>query len=96
VEAITGFIGYKAIVDIPMMYLNSFEDLPIKAVGSVTLKRSRQKQSESERPLIQGNWLFSPLFRLCNIFYKTLFFYFFPLATILMPMLKSLDGNIKI
>jgi hypothetical protein len=93
VDAVTGFIGYKAIIDIPSLYLNSFEELPIKsAVGKLEVKRSRTKTTD--RPKIDGDWLLEGLYVASNVFYKTIFFYFFPLATVLTPMVRSLEGNI--
>lgn len=95
VDAVTGFIGYKAIIDIPSLYVNSFEELPIKgAVGKLELTRSRTKTED--RPRIQADWLFNSVFVLANKFFKSIFFYFFPLATILLPMAKSLKGNINV
>ena len=94
VGAVTGFIAYGAINSIPSLYLNSFEDLPVKsAVGKVELKRSRKSK---DRPLMKADWLFDSIYVVCNVFYKTVFFYFFPLATIFTPMIRSLEGNINL
>jgi hypothetical protein len=94
VGAVTGFIGYKAIIDIPSLYVNSFETLPVKsAVGKLTVKRSRTKTPD--RPKIQADWMFNSLYVACNVFYKSVFFYFFPFGTMITPMLRSLQGNLN-
>jgi len=46
IDAIAGLIGFKSIVDIPTMYMNSLEEFPAKGlVGKLECKRSR-----TERP----------------------------------------------
>jgi len=91
VDAIAGFIGFKCIIDLPTIYMNSHEDLPIKAaVGKLTMTRSRR----AERPRVKYDGLLNFIFVTCNVFYKSVFFYFFPFATIVWPMYKSLEGNI--
>ena len=88
--AIAGFIGFKAIIDVPTIYMNSHEDFPAKAlVGKLECKRSR-----SERSKQSGDWLLNKVYVLLKVFYKSVFFYFAPFATILYPMAKSLQGNI--
>ena len=43
-DCITGFIGYKAVIDLPTLYMNSLEDLDVKGcVGKLDFKRSRGK-----------------------------------------------------
>ena len=60
-------------------------------VGKLTLKMSRRNPN---RPKMQSDWFFSAVFVAFNVFYKSLFFYFIPFATILYPMVKSLEGNV--
>jgi len=92
VDAIAGFIGFKCIIDLPAIYMNSHEDLPIKgAIGKLTVTRSRRAQ----RQKVKGDGLLNFIFVCCNVFYKSVFFYFFPFATIVWPMVKSLEGNIS-
>lgn len=89
-DAIAGFIGFKCIIDVPTIYMNSHEDFPAKSlVGKLECKRSR-----SERTKQPGDWLLNKVYVGINVFYKSVFFYFAPFATILYPMLKSLEGNV--
>lgn len=89
-DAIAGFIGFKCIIDIPKIYADSHEDFPAKSlVGKLECKRSR-----SERVKQSGDWFLNKVYVGFNIFYKSVFFYFAPFATILYPMAKSLEGNI--
>ena len=90
-DAIAGFIGFKAIIDVPTIYMNSHEDFPAKAlVGKLECKRSRSQRSKQS-----GDWLINKVYVGLNVFYKSVFFYFAPFATILYPMAKSLQGNVK-
>lgn len=90
--AIAGFIGFKLIIDLPKIYMDSMEDFAAKGlVGKLTLKRSRRAE---DRPKMQADWLFNSIFVAFNVFYKSVFFYFIPFATILYPMAKSLKGNV--
>lgn len=90
--AIAGFIGFKLIIDLPKIYMDSMEEFAAKGlVGKLTLKRSRRA---ADRPKMQADWLFNSVFVIFNVFYKSLFFYFIPFATILYPMVKSLKGNV--
>jgi len=90
--AIAGFIGFKLIIDLPKIYMESMEEFAPKAlVGKLTLRRSRRA---ADRPKMQADWLFNSIFVCFNVFYKSVFFYFIPFATILYPMVKSLKGNI--
>mmetsp|Transcript_4816 Transcript_4816/g.8259 ORF Transcript_4816/g.8259 Transcript_4816/m.8259 type:complete len:202 (-) Transcript_4816:33-638(-) len=93
VAVINGFIGYRLIMDIPTIYMNSYENLPIKAhVGKLEMKHSRTKSEKRAR--MTGDWFFNFVYVTCCIFYKSFFFYFFPFVTILQPMLHSLEGNV--
>ena len=90
-DAIAGFIGFKAIIDIPKIYADSHEEFPAKGlVGKLECKRSR-----SERTKQEGDWFLNKVYVCFNIFYKSVFFYFAPFATILYPMIKSLEGNVN-
>ena len=89
-DAIAGFIGFKCIIDAPTIYMNSHEEFPAKGlVGKLECKRSR-----SERVKQSGDWLLNKVYVTLNVFYKSVFFYFAPFATILYPMVKSLEGNV--
>lgn len=90
--AIAGFIGYKIIIDLPKIYMDSMEDFAPKGlVGKLTLRKSRRA---SDRPKMTNDWFFNGVFVCFNVFYKSMFFYFIPFATILYPMIKSLEGNV--
>lgn len=90
--AIAGFIGFKLIIDLPKIYMDSMEEFAPKGlVGKLTLKKSRRAE---DRPKMQADWLFNSIFVAFNVFYKSVFFYFIPFATILYPMVKSLEGNV--
>lgn len=42
-DAIAGFIGFKCIIDLPTIYMNSHEDFSVKgAVGKLDIKLSRK------------------------------------------------------
>lgn len=42
-DAIAGFIGFKCIIDLPTIYMNSHEEFPVKgAVGKLDIKLSRK------------------------------------------------------
>jgi hypothetical protein len=89
-DAIAGFIGFKAIIDVPTIYMNSHEDFPAKSlVGKLDCKRSRKERSKQS-----GDWLLNKVYVGINVFYKSVFFYFAPFATILYPMAISLQDNI--
>lgn len=90
-DAIAGFIGFKCIIDIPKIYADSHEEFPAKGlVGKLECNRSR-----SERVKQEGDWFLNKVYVTFNVFYKSVFFYFAPFATILYPMLKSLEGNVN-
>lgn len=92
-DAIAGFIGFKCIIDLPSIYMNSYEEFPLKgAVGKLEVKRSRK--SKEERPRMAYDLLFNIIYVIFNVLYKSVFFYFFPFATIVYPMVRSLKGNI--
>ena len=43
--AITGFLGFKVIIDLPTSYMNSLDDFPVKAaVGKIEKKNRRKDQ----------------------------------------------------
>ena len=91
-DAIAGFIGFKCIIDLPTIYLGQFEDFPLKgAVGKLEVKYSRK---QTDRPQIAMAGLLNFIYVSFNIFYKSVWFYFFPFATILYPMIRSLEGNV--
>jgi hypothetical protein len=91
-DAIAGFIGFKIIIDLPAIYMNSMEEFKAKGlVGKLTLKMSRK---DPNRPKMTSDWFFNGVFVAFNVFYKSVFFYFIPFATILYPMVKSLEGNV--
>lgn len=94
-DCITGFIGYKAVIDLPTLYMNSLEDFDVKGcVGKLNFKRSRGKDQDRPRiPLFDK--LFNGVFTILNTFYRSVFFYFFPFAIILYPMAKSLEENVS-
>ena len=90
-DAIAGFIGFKAIIDIPKIYADSHEEFPAKGlVGKLECSRSRVDRIKQE-----GDWFLDKVYVTFNVFYKSVFFYFAPFATILYPMLKSLEGNVN-
>lgn len=93
-DAITGYIGYKAVIDLPTIYMNSLEDFSVKGcVGKLAFKRSREKDQDRPRiPLFDT--LFNGIYTLLNTFYRSVFFYFFPFVIILYPMVKSLEENV--
>lgn len=42
-DAVAGFIGYKILIDLPQLYMNSLEDFPVKAaVDKLDFKNSRK------------------------------------------------------
>ena len=92
-DAISGFIGFKLLVDLPNIYMNSHEEFPLKsAVGKLSFKRGRYAERET---VIDMNWIVNPLYTLLYTFYKSVFFYFFPFAASFIPFLRSLEGNVK-
>lgn len=92
-DAISGFIGFKCVVDLPNIYMNSYEDFPMKSqVGKLNFKRGRYADRSS---IIDANWFINPLYSLIYTFYKSVFFYFFPFAASFIPFLRSLEGNVK-
>lgn len=73
--------------------MNSFEEFPQKAaVGKLVQKRRR---ADMNRPLIWANWLFNFIYVVSAMFYKCVFFYFFPFGSSLVPFFKSLEDNIS-
>lgn len=91
-DAIAGFIGFKLIIDLPKIYMDSMEEFKAKGlVGKLTLKMSRRSPN---RPKMTLDGFFNFVFCTFNVFYKSLFFYFIPFATIFYPMVKSLEGNV--
>lgn len=92
-DAIAGFIGFKCIIDLPNIYMNSYEEFPMKsAVGKLVFKRGRYAERSS---IIDLNWFVNPLYTVIYSFYKSVFFYFFPFACSFIPFLRSLEGNVK-
>lgn len=67
-DAIAGFIGFKLIIDLPKIYMDSMEEFAPKGlVGKLTLKMSRRNP---DRPKMQFDWFFNTIFVVFNIFYK--------------------------
>ena len=92
-DAIAGFIGFKCIIDIPNIYMKSYEEFKLAPlIGKVEFTRSRT--DNPDRPKIENDWLYNTVFSIANVLYKAVFFYFTPFATIIYPMAKSLEGNI--
>ena len=90
--AITVSLGFKVIIDLPTVYMNSLEDLPIKAaVGAIEQKKKRK---DNEREKIEGDYFFNAIYVACVVGYKSLYFYFFPFLVSLIPLLKSLENNL--
>lgn len=90
-DAIAGFIGFKCIIDLANIYMNSHEEFPMKAaVGKLLFKRG--KKEDVIEP-IGGGWLLGAIFRLYYVFYKSVFFYFFPFAASFIPFIFSLEEN---
>ena len=71
--------------------MNSLEEFEIKgAVGKLEFKKSRK----SIRYLPLRGWtFFNTVYVLANLFYKSIFFYFFPFGASFIPFLKSLGNN---
>ena len=91
IDAIAGFIGFKAIIYIPKIYADSHEEFPAKSlVGKLECSRSRTDRVKGD-----GDWILNKVYVTFNVFYKSVFFYFAPFATILYPMVKSLEGNVN-
>merc|ERR1712185_215889 len=77
-DAISGFIGYKLIIDLPKIYMDSIEEFKPKGlVGKLTLKMSRR---DALRPKMNMDCLWNFVFCIMNKFYKSMFFYFTPFA----------------
>ena len=93
-DAIAGFIGFKCIIDLGNIYMNSLEDFPMKgAVDKLVFKRGAKDQVMTPMP---AAWLFGTIYKILYIFYKSVFFYFFPFAAALLPFFKSLGNNVRI
>ena len=93
-EAIASFIGFKLVIDLPNLYMASNEEFPLKAaVGKLDFKRGRKSKDEVAFP---GGWFFGSVYTLYYVFFKSVFFYFFPLAAVMMPFLLSLKENVKV
>ena len=91
-DAIAGYIGFSIIIQLPVVFMNSFEEFPQKgAVGKLEQKRRR---ADPNRPKIWGNWLFNFIYVVSALIYKSVFFYFFPFGSSLVPFFKSLQDNI--
>lgn len=44
-DAIAAFIGFKCMVDLPTIFMNSHEEFPLKsAIGTLTFKRGRKEE----------------------------------------------------
>ena len=93
-DAIAGFIGFKCVIELANIYMNSMEEFPLKAaVGKLDFKRGRK--SKDQVPMA-GGWLFNPIYTLYYVFFKSLFFYFFPFTAAFQPFLMSLKGNVSL
>ena len=95
-DAVAGYIGFKTIIDLANIYMNSHEEFPMKgAVG--TLKFKRGSKEEVAEPIGAG-WLgslYAGLFKIYYVFYKSVFFYFFPFAASFIPFIFSLEENFQ-
>jgi len=91
-DAMVSAIGFSLIINLPTIYMNSIEDFPSKgAVGK--LEQTRRRKSK-DRPYIECNWLINLIYVLISVFYKCVFFYFFPFGSSLVPFYRSLYGNV--
>ena len=91
-DAMVSAIGFSLIINLPTIYMNSIEDFPSKAaVGK--LEQTRRRKSK-DRPYIDYNWLINLIYVLISVFYKCVFFYFFPFGSSLVPFYRSLYGNV--
>ena len=72
--------------------MGGLEDFPQKgAIDKLTQKRRR---ADNDRPKIWGNWFFNLIYCLFAVYYKSVFFYFFPFGSSLIPFFRSLEGNV--
>ena len=92
-RAIISFIGFKAIIDLPKNYMDSFDDLPLKkAVDKELIKMNKRK--ETYEKITHFHKLLNYLYFFCKIFYKSVYFYFFPFGASLIPLIYGLKKNI--
>lgn len=86
-ELITSYIGFKAISDLPKIYMGSMHDLPIKkAIGKLTATKGRKDPQNKE----VNNCLLNTLYVISKWFYTSFYFYFFPFCVIYLPLVVLL------
>lgn len=92
-DAIASFLGFNLLINLPTVFMNSFEEFPQK--GAVKTLEQKRRRADKERPLMAYNWLFNLVYVVSAMFYKALFFYFFPFGSSAIPFIRSLEGNIS-
>jgi hypothetical protein len=85
-ELITSYIGFKAILDVPIIYYSSINNIPVKGeVGKVVATKGRKDQRSDEEKMI-GHSVANVVYVAHKWFYNVFYFYFFTFSVISLPL----------
>lgn len=98
-NVIVRFVGFALILNVPKLMIGSLEDFEIqKSVGKLVLNKGR-KEAVSEDGFsskLPGGPLFNFIYCVYKLFFKSLYFYFFPFVVIFIPLFQlTYLANVK-